>query len=173
MIVFVLGRQPEISLAELQAVYRRTPLLLAGHLAGPDTEQETALATAKDLGSIVKVAELISDSFTLDADSIARLTHHLFGQTTGKITLGVSYYGSSAKSNLTANFSRAMRASLEQSGHSVRLVPSEQTTLSTATVLHNKLAIGNPKKVELLLTPAPGSHRLAVAKTIYVQDIGA
>lgn len=173
MIVFVLGRQPEISLAELQAVYRRTPKLLAGHLAGLDIEQETALATAKDLGSIVKVAELISDSFTLDAESITRLTHHLFSQTTGKITLGVSYYGSSAKSNLTANFSRAMRASLEQSGHSVRLVPSEQAALSTATVLHNKLAIGNPKKVELLLTPAPGSHRLAVAKAIYVQDIGA
>ena len=173
MIVFVLGRQPEISLAELQAVYHRTPKLLAGHLAGLDVEQETALATAKDLGSIVKVAELISDSFTLDAESIARLAHHLFGRTTGKITLGISYYGSSAKSNLTANFSRAMRASLEQSGHSVRLVPSEQAALSTATVLHNKLAIGNPKKVELLLTPAPGSHRLAVAKTIYVQDIGA
>lgn len=173
MIVFVLGRQPEISLAELQAVYRQTPKLLAGHLAGLDIEQETALATAKDLGSIVKVAELISDSFTLDADSITRLAHHLFGQITGKITLGVSYYGSSAKSKLTANFSRAMRASLEQSGHSVRLVPSEQATLSTATVLHNKLAIGNPKKVELLLAPAPSSHRLAVAKTIYVQDIGA
>lgn len=173
MIVFVLGRQPEISLAELQAVYRRTPKLLAGHLAGLDIEQETALATAKDLGSIVKVAELISDSFTLDADSIARLTHHLFSQTTGKITLGVSYYGSSAKSNLTANFSRAIRASLEQSGHSVRLVPSEQAALSTATVLHNKLAIGNPKKVELLLAPAPSSHRLVVAKTIYVQDISA
>ena len=173
MIVFVLGRQPEISLAELQAVYRQTPKLLAGHLAGLDIERETALATAKDLGSIVKVAELISDSFTLDTDSIARLTHRLFCQTTGKITLGVSYYGSSAKSNLTANFSQAMRTSLEQSGHSVRLVPSEQATLSTATVLHNKLAIGNSKKVELLLAPAPGSHRLVVAKTIYVQDIGA
>ena len=173
MIVFVLGRQPEISLAELQAVYRRTPKLLAGHLAGLDIEQETALATAKDLGSIVKVAELISDSFALDADSIARLTHHLFSQTTGKITLGVSYYGPPTKSKLAANFSRAMRVSLEQSGHSVRLVPSEQATLPTATVLYNKLAIGNPKKVELLLTPAPGSHRLAVAKTIYVQDISA
>ncbi|MFC2447980.1 MAG: TRM11 family SAM-dependent methyltransferase [Candidatus Nanoperiomorbus sp.] len=173
MIVFVLGRQPEISLAELQAVYRRTPKLLASHLAGLDIEQETALATAKNLGSIVKVAELISDSFALDAESIARLTHHLFGQTTSKITLGVSYYGPPTKSKLTANFSRAMRASLEQSGHSVRLVPSEQAALSTATVLHNKLAVGNPKKVELLLVPAPGSHRLAVAKTIYVQDIGA
>lgn len=173
MIVFALGRQPEISLAELQAVYHRTPKLLAGHLAGLDIERETALATAKDLGSIVKVAELISDSFTLDADSIAHLAHHLFGQTTGKVTLGVSYYGSSAKSKLAANFSRTMRASLEQSGHSVRLVPSEQAALSTAAVLHNKLAIGNPKKVELLLAPAPGSHWLIVAKTIYVQDIGA
>lgn len=173
MIVFILGRQPEISLAELQAVYRRTPKLLAGHLAGLDIEQETALATAKDLGSIVKVAELISDSFTFDADSIARLTHRLFGQTTGKVTIGVSYYGSSAKSKLAANFSQAMRASLEQSGHSVRLVPSEQAALSTATVLHNKLAIGNPKKVELLLAPTPGDHQLVVAKTIYVQDIGA
>ena len=173
MIVFVLGRQPEISLAELQAVYRQTPKLLAGHLAGLDIKQETALATAKDLGSIVKVAELIGGSFTLDADSIARLTHRLFGQTTGKVTLGVSYYGSSAKSKLAVSFSQAMRASLEQSGHSVRLVPSEQAALSTATVLHNKLAIGNPKKVELLLAPTPGDHRLVVAKTIYVQDIGA
>lgn len=173
MIVFALGRQPEISLAELQAVYHRTPKLLAGHLAGLDIEQETALATAKDLGSIVKVAELISDSFALDAESIARLAHHLFDQTTGKITLGVSYYGPPTKSKLAANFSRAIRASLEQSGHSVRLVPSEQAALSTATVLHNKLAIGNPKKVELLLAPAPSSHRLVVAKTIYVQDIGA
>lgn len=173
MIVFALGRQPEISLAELQAVYHRTPKLLAGHLAGLDIEQETALATAKDLGSIVKVAELISDSFALDAESIARLAHHLFDQTTGKITLGVSYYGPPTKSKLAANFSRAIRASLEQSGHSVRLVPSEQAALSTATVLHNKLAIGNPKKVELLLAPAPSSHRLVVAKTIYVQDISA
>lgn len=173
MIVFVLGRQPEISLAELQAVYHRTPKLLAGHIADLDIKQETALATAKELGSIVKVAELISDSFTLDADSIAHLAHHLFGQTTGKVTLGVSCYGSSVKSKLAVNFSQAMRANLEQSGHSVRLVPSEQTTLSTAAVLHNKLAIGNPKKVELLLTPTPGDHRLVVAKTIYVQDINA
>lgn len=171
MIVFVLGRQPEISLAELQAVYRQTPKLLASHLAGLDIAQETALATAKNLGSIVKVAELISGSFTLDANSIARLAHRLFGQTTGKVTFGVSYHGSSAKSKLATNFSQAMRASLEQSGHSVRLVPSEQAALSTAAVLHNKLAIGNPKKVEFLLAPAPGSHRLVVAKTIYVQDI--
>lgn len=190
MIIFFLGRQPEISLAELSAVYGVAPRLLARNIAALDIDNATALAAASRLGSIIKIAEVIDDCWTVEQSHIIRLANRLFSHATGKITLGISYYDPRASRKSAADLGKTIQDYLKEHGRSVRLLPADQATLSTAAVLHNGLAHGNPKKVELNLvkpkcltdkaalyhptdSSASSLSHYLVAKTIYVQDIDA
>lgn len=170
MILFVLGRQPEISLAELNAVFGKPSQLIDRQVALMDIDKSTALAQAKRLGSIVKIAEIIDTLPQLNRDSLADVLNKLFAQIEGKITLGVSIYGKGTSKKSAINLGQDISGILKQSSHSIRLVPTDGAELSSATVLHNKLAHGNPKKVELIVTKAPSA---IIARTIYVQDINA
>ena len=68
---------------------------------------------------------------------------------------------------------RELQSILKAQEHSVRLLPNNAATLSTATVLHNGLASNNPKKVELSIIPGQTNSRVTIAQTIFVQDIDA
>ena len=170
MILFVLGRQPEIGLAELSAVFGEPSKLIDRQVALVDIDKSTALAQAKRLGSIVKIAEVIDTLPQLNRDNLANSLNKLFTQVEGKITLGVSIYGKGTSKKSAINLGQDVSSVLKQAGHSVRLVPTDGAELSSATVLHNKLAHGNPKKVELIVTKA---SPIIIAHTIYVQDINA
>ena len=150
MLLFVLGRQPEIGFAELRAMF------------GPKVELHGNLALLDDaidvdfdrLGSIVKVAEVVDDAWkTID--------QHLPAE--GKVTIGLSTYGTKLSPR------ELFRFGLDAKKHrgSVRLVPSTETALSSATVFHNKLT--KPNKIEFILATIAG--REVLAKTIFVQDI--
>ncbi|MDO4271416.1 MAG: hypothetical protein Q4C83_00315 [Candidatus Saccharibacteria bacterium] len=187
MIAFILGRQPEISLAELQAVFGVQPQLVTSNVALLDIDRELALSELPRMGSILRAAEVIDDNFTFNHAHLDELTTKVFAKVDGKITLGVSFFDKQASKRSAINISQSIRERLIKAGNSVRLVPSDDTTLSTATVLHNKLATGNPKKVELnfiritkALSPRSTTKILqvtsptyVVTRTIYVQDITA
>lgn len=169
MIVFFLGRQPEISLAELTAVFCQTPRLITNQIATLDIDTQLALAAAPRLGSIVKVAEVVADDFQLDQTNVDKLVEQLFGTVEGKVTLGLSIYNQAIAKRDATSFRFTIRDAIKTLGHSVRLVPADGPILATAVTMHNKLAHNNPKKVELNFIKLE-SHYL-VAKTIYVQDI--
>lgn len=173
MIVFFLGRQPEISLAELAAVYHRTPRLVDSHIAAMDITASTALAQADRLGAIVKIGEVIDAGFIINKANLAKLAEQLFASTTGKVTIGISHYGHHITKASAINFGRELQSILKAQGYSVRLLPNNAATLSTATVLHNGLASNNPKKVELSIIPGQTNSRVTIAQTIFVQDIDA
>ena len=179
MYIALLGRQPEISIAELAAVFGAD---CVHRISQQFAEVQTSQFDITTLGGIIKCAEVISElpaSRTDKASLLAAsrfITQHYqakWEHSPHKITLGLSAYNLAVGARDVQKTGLILKSSLKKSGTSLRLIPNDQPALSTATVLHNKLAIGNPKKVELLLTPAPGSHRLVVAKAIYVQDIGA
>ena len=173
MIVFFLGRQPEISLAELAAVHHQTPHLVDSHIAAMDITTSTALASANHLGAVVKIGEVIDADFIINKANLAKLAEHLFASTTGKVTIGISHYGHHITKTSAINFGRELQSILKAQGHSVRLLPNNAATLSTATVLHNGLASNNPKKVELSIIPGQTNSRVTIAQTIFVQDIDA
>ena len=167
MIICFLGRQPELGLAELQAVFHQAPRLIGDRIASLDINVDLALAKANQLGSVIKLAETIDPNFVVSKASLNELATKLFDSITGKITLGISYYNRGASKQSAISLGQELKQVLQERAHSVRLVPSTSATLSSAAVLHNGLAHGNPKKVELNIV----GHTLC--RTIFVQDIDA
>ena len=149
MIAFILGRQPEIGLAELQAVYKKEPQLIASNVALLDISSQTALASSKRLGAIVKITQVIDKKFTVSKSNLTTLCRQLFTDVDGKITLGVSYYDPRASKRSAISLGQELQSILKGLGHSTRLLPTNNAVLGAATILHNGLSGQNPKKVEL------------------------
>lgn len=172
MILFVLGRQPELGLAELNAVFGRPSRLIADQVAVMDIDRDAVVSQVNRLGSIVKIADVCGNIAQLNRPNLDQCIHAIFDDIDGKITLGVSTYGRNVNRNFAIGLGNDIKSVLRRSGNSVRMVPATGPDLSSATVLHNKLAHGNPKKCELIFVRhADGS--LLVARTFHIQDINA
>ncbi|MCR5700051.1 MAG: methyltransferase domain-containing protein [Candidatus Saccharibacteria bacterium] len=118
----ILGRQPEISIAELEAL--DFPL---------DIDR---------LGGTLKLAVELE----------AKPLEYLRKLPEGKITLGVSDYSEKATQKSATNEALKLKKILVRQGRSVRVVENHEATLSTATSLHNGLSGKNERKVELIKT---------------------
>ncbi len=116
----VLGRQPEISIAELEATDFCTDI---DRLGG--TQKLAIELEAKPLDFLRNLPE-------------------------GKITLGVSDYSQKASRKTAAIEALKLKKILARHGRSVRVVENKEAVLSTATSLHNGLSGKNERKVELI-----------------------
>lgn len=149
----VLGRQPEISLAELEAIFSRVNRFRPG-LATFSADSTPDIAR---LGGSLKLAE------ELDAEPLEFLQN----LPEGKITLGVSDYSEHASPRKAQGEALKLKKILTRHSRSVRVVENKTATLSTATSLHNGLSGAKPNKVELILVDKTWW------KVIGVQDIDA
>ena len=131
----VLGRQPLISVAELEAQFSGVRLVGA-ELAEFESEREPEIAR---LGGTLKIAVPIEGA----------LVPWLLGRPTeGKITLGVSDYSRRATARTATAEALKCKRILAKRGQSVRVVPNRAATLSSATSFHNHLT--GETKIELL-----------------------
>lgn len=138
----VLGRQPEISLAELAALFddvsKQSP-----EIAFFNSEEEPNIDR---LGGSLKLAKKLENISPEE---------YLLNLPEGKITLGLSdYTGSNKKysSHDIKNISQygvRLKQALKKKGRSLRLLPNSAPVISTAAAHHNGLG-KNPKKVELI-----------------------
>ena len=131
----VLGRQPEISIVELEALFGKVKRL----------SEKIALFDAKKpeierLGGSLKIARKLN----------CKPLEYLAGLPDGKITLGVSDYSSSASRKTATTEALKLKKILVRHGRSVRVVESKEAILSTATSLHNGLCGRNERKVVLI-----------------------
>lgn len=151
----VLGRQPLISVAELEAQFSGVRLVGAegsvdeatrtagrserttgAELAEFESEREPEIAR---LGGTLKIAVPIEGA----------LVPWLLGRPTeGKITLGVSDYSRRATARTATAEALKCKRILAKRGQSVRVVPNRAATLSSATSFHNHLT--SETKLELL-----------------------
>ena len=116
----VLGRQPEISIAELEA---------------------TEFCTDIDrLGGTQKLAVKLEQ----------KPLEFLQSLSDGKITIGVSDYSKKASKKTAQSEALKLKKILVRHGRSVRVVENKDAVLSTATSLHNGLSGKNERKVELI-----------------------
>ena len=177
MYIALLGRQPEISIAELAAVFGAD---CVHRISQQFAEVQTSQFDITTLGGTVKCAEIITElpaSRTDKASLLAAsrfITQHYqakWAHSPHKITLGLSAYNLAVSARDIQKTGLILKSSLKKSGTSLRLIPNDQPALSTATAHNNKLG-SSPHKVELLLVKTT-DRRLIIAESRGVQNITA
>lgn len=177
MFIAILGRQPEISIAELEAVYDPRNV--------QKVSQQAAIVTCNtfaidNLGGVTKCGYIIkriksqkSDQFTLLQASKYITNEYVkkLSSSQNKITLGISFYGNKANPRDIQKIGLIIKNSLKKSGVSVRLIPNKTAALSTATSHNNKL--GRSKtKIEIILVRAVNGD-LLIAESHGAQNINS
>ncbi|MDO4781195.1 MAG: hypothetical protein Q4A34_02295 [Candidatus Saccharibacteria bacterium] len=177
MFIALLGRQPDLSVAELQAVFGRNAV---SQRSAQVATVNTDAINITDVGGTVKCGVVLrelpagrNDKASLIA-ATKWLQHHYPSQlkaVDGKITIGVSAYGLSVAARDVQKTGLLLKSAVRPSGVSVRLVPNSESALSTATAHNNKLGL-SPKKRELLIV-ATDDKRIIIAESRGTQNITA
>ena len=168
--IAILGRQPKLSLAELEARFGAEKITPIGNYAALVESEDTLPQST--LGGTMKSARLLtrlentdlSDAFEYLAQTIPE---HLNDLPEGKLQFGISIYGAKAQRNWLLKQMLTLKKIIKKSGRSVRIIENKSEALETAQVLYNKLT--GPLGWELLLI-ADGADIL-LAQTTAVQDI--
>ena len=170
-IVAILGRQPELSLAELEGRFGADAL----RPFSPDAALvEAADFDVQRFGGVQKAGRVIAELDPapwdrLSRDLVQRYARQLTGD--GKLTLGISVYGSrDVDARAVGRTGLALKQALKKRGRSVRLVPNDGPALSTATSHHNKLGLSD-NKLEIMVIYGPDS--VIIADSIGSQNISA
>lgn len=157
MFIAILGRQPAISLAELEAVYgvaqvRQVSAQVA--TVATDTIDLSILGGTTKIGKVITTLPLKrlrdADLFT---DVSKDIVHHYIDAWRGvnhKITLGISAYSLDVPPRLVQKTGLILKSALKKHSVSLRLVPNDDTALSTAVSHNNKLGLSD-NKVELMV----------------------
>ena len=153
MYLAILGRQAEISLAELEALFQNVTKI-SNLLAVFDSDSKPDISR---LGGSLKLAEKLE---TTPLDFLANLE-------AGKITFGISDYSKNASKKSATDEAMKLKKILTRHGRSVRIVEGRSAVLSSATSLHNGLSGKNSRKYELIKVNNDWY------KVIGVQDIDA
>lgn len=149
----VLGRQPEISLAELATLFDQVR----------QSSSELATFSCNTTPNIDRLGGSLKIAQKLEAEPLDFLKN----LPDGKITLGISDYSAHASKHSATTLALKFKKILIRHGRSVRVVPNTKAALPTATSIHNGIAGKKPTKVELILADN------LWWKVIGVQDIEA
>ena len=134
--VAIAGRQPLISLAEIQALYDKAARLVDKKLVFFEINEDGEENISPDvnrLGGSLKLGRFFNTDFSKLAKFLAT-THP-----EGKITLGISDFSKQKKSGLAKQKSMELKRSLARVGRSVRVITSNEPEISSATAHHNQL----------------------------------
>ncbi len=168
----ILGRQPQLGLAELESLYG------AEHVQPLSGAALLDIAAGdinfKRLGGTLKVAQLLSILPSADWQSAydylaENIPKHLKYLPEGTFTLGVSVYGLDVNASKLSADLLSLKKIIRASGRSVRIVPNKSLELNTAQVLHNNLTKRGAWELLLLRD----GQQTYLAQTLFVQDIEA
>lgn len=179
MYIALLGRQPDVSIAELERVYGSSAVRWASPQAATINSAHPTQPNIQQLGGTQKIGHIVPELSPTPPDwaaaskaIVAHYTQHWRGLS-GKLTLGISAYGFDVSAREVQKTGLLLKTALKRHGVSVRLVPNQEPALSTATAHHNKLGL-SPQKVELLIFATNGTGTKAiVAESIGAQNITA
>lgn len=170
-IIAILGRQPELSLAELEQRFGSDSVSVFSDLSAIIETDEFDI---QQLGGVIKAGKVIAeldkaDWSRLSRDIVQRYTNEYKGFD-GKLTLGISVYGKEIAPREVGRTGLALKQSLKKHGRSVRLIPNDGPALSTATSHHNKLGLSS-NKLEIMVIY--GRSSVIVADSTGTQNITA
>lgn len=142
---FILGRNPELSLAELHAVLPSgwKPLACSKEVLVAECEEFNVEQLMRRLGGTIKIGEIISRNTQPETHNIIL---ELLGEATKnkKLFLGLSAYALDDKARLPSmrevrGIGMNIKRELQAQGHKVRLVTSKEVALSSVIVKKEKL----------------------------------
>ena len=172
MQVAILGRQPEISLAELEALFGSDKIkIINDSVASVNTNHPLPQDM---LGGTIKSATIIKNIESADLTSTFNELQDLIISLQseipdGKLQFGVSIYGFEAKKDYLLKKMLGLKKAIKKIGRSVRIIENKHEELEAAQVLYNKLT--GPLGIELLIIK--DGANVIIAKTTAVQDIDA
>ncbi len=168
--IVILGRQPELSLAELERCYGAPAIkATAGNWAVIDAQVDL-----KRLGGSLKAAELKDQLKYTSLPQLWRRLEKIAGSAargqTGKFNLGLSVYGDPVLAHQLQRQLLSLKRALRSQGVASRIVPAgPDGTLNTAKVWHNRL--DRPGALELVVIV--NDQDVMIGQTYAVQDINA
>lgn len=169
--VALLGRQPELSLAELEAVFGPTNVSKLAQSWAEVTAQEISVDI---LGGTIKAGRIVdtvaSTAWSEVSKKIVRTYSEKWQSIDHKQTLGISVYGLKASTRDIQKCGLELKGTLKRHGVSLRLLPNNEPALSSATSHHNKLG-NTTNKTELLIIASRG--KTIIAESIGTQNISA
>lgn len=137
--IAVLGRQSEISLAELSAIFGDSVRKIGPETAVFESKTEPNIDR---FGGVLKFGKLITESpidFLLNTPDFD-----------GKFIIGISDYSKGDNRRKSQNTAMKYKKILSRQGRSVRVLQNTDAALSTATSFHNQVGI-KPGHVEFIL----------------------
>lgn len=169
--LITLGRQPALSLAELESLYGAPALTRAGSQS-VIVDVDPAKIDFNRLGGAIKLCQVVH---ILDTIQWRQIEKYLFDALPkqadqleeGKLQLGLSTQGFDINIRQLEATGLNLKKMIRKSGRSVRLVPNKELELNTAQVHHNKLT--SPHGWEVLIIR--DYDRTIIAQTVQVQDI--
>jgi len=170
MQIAILGRQPKISCAELEALLGSSAVEQLSDVAAI-VHSDVPLPQEK-LGGTIKSAVVIEVLKNSDVDSAFAHLQTLVPRLAadypeGKLQLGVSIYDYKAQKNWLLKQLLTLKKVIKKSGRSVRIIENKTQALEAAQVIYNKLTA--ERGIEILLIRS-GSDCI-IAKTTAVQNI--
>lgn len=170
MIVCILGRQPELGLAELSALYPSTSLFSnAAVCVDVDTLDIQTLGGSQKAGRVIK--QLPTTDWAKVSREIIRHYQNAWSSAESKVTFGMSIYGAPApRLNDLNRLTSTLKRTIKQTGTSIRHIPNSSIELNTAVSHHNKLGL-HPRKVEIMVVI--GKQQTIIAESIGAQNITA
>jgi tRNA G10 N-methylase Trm11 len=169
MHIAILGRQPAISIAELERVYGDVSWFSdISALVNADYIDITRLGGSQKAGTVV----LQVPGRDWRAASLKIVQHYAkaWAKRDSKITLGISAYGFTEGPRDIQKTGLVLKSKLKPTGTSLRLIPNQESALSTATSHHNKLGLSE-NKVELIVVK--GQSGIVIAESTGAQNITA
>ncbi len=170
MFISILGRQPGISIAELEVLYGAPAINRLNDVVALVDADAPAISR---LGGSIKLASELTELKSPDSqdalnEASKMLANHANNFTDRKINVGMSIYGVTPLTKRDIQkFLIANKKELRGKGHSVRVVPNKQDSLNSAQVFHNKLT--QEHNLEIILVKAKDSFWLG--RTVAVQNI--
>lgn len=132
----ILGRQPKISLAELESQFSGVSVVAGSKNLLATFESETDPEIAK-LGGVIKLAKPIDGGSAAPEKFL-----EIFASSTGfssKFVIGVSDFSKGASARKAQGEALHIKRAMKKVGFSVRVLPNKNAVLSSATVFHNQL----------------------------------
>ena len=170
MHIALLGRQPALSIAELERTYRRVSWFSADTaLVDTDSIDIQKLGGTQKAGRVAFEVQSTND-WRRVSDAIIQHYSRKWGSYDGKITLGLSAYGVDVNVRDLQKVGLILKGKLKGKGASIRLIPQQEIALNSATSHHNKLGLAD-NKVELLIVK--GGKSIIIAESTGAQNITA
>ena len=174
MFITQLGRQPELSIAELRAVFGDKNV---NQVANDFATVNSATFDLDKLGGTIKYGEIVETLPRTSSDANALMSASKFittnyrkkwQNTTGKITLGVSAYNLRVSPRAVQKIGLVLKSILKPKGINIRLIPNNEPALSTATSHNNRLGTSE-RKIELIIVRT--NRGAIIAESRGVQNI--